>query len=374
MRIAISAPIVEPQPTGVGVYSIKLVNELAKLCDDLLVYTSCPAAFEIDPVKVRRVSHLTRPERGLPGFLSRMIWMQTSLPLMALRDHDNVILSTGTEGSLVPLVPQVVTVHDVIPILFPELHPRASEVIFFRYFLPWVLRRSAAVIAVSQSTKRDIISLYNLPPDKVRVIYEGYDRELFHPYQDTQAVKKTYGLDQYIHYAGNILPHKNVARVIQAFSLIASKVPHQLVLQGRRDSRYAAYLEALIKELSVERRVVFLGYVPLNCLPHLYSGASVFVTASLSEGFGLPPLEAMACGTPVIASGTSSLPEVVGDAGILVHPDNPEEIAEAMLRVINHPELRAELSQKAVRQAALFSWSTAASQTLEVLHSIAKGK
>ena len=152
------------------------------------------------------------------------------------------------------------------------------------------------------------------------------------------------------------------------------KEPYQLALQGRRDSMYATELELLARELDLEGRVVFLGYVPLNHLPYLYSGATVFVTVSLSEGFGLPPLEAMACGTPVVASRVSSLPEVVGDAGILVDPNDTEQIAEALLRVIEHPAFRAELCQKAIKRAALFSWNTTARQTLEVLQSVAKGK
>ena len=372
MRIGISAPIVEPHPTGVGVYSINLVNELAKLCDDLLVYTSYPSAFKINQSQVRKVTSLTRPERGSAGFLSRLIWMQSSLPVRNLFDRASVVLSTGSEGTLLPLVPQVVTVHDITPLLFPSLHPHTSELIFFRHFLPRTLRRSHAIITVSQSTKRNIIDFYNLPDAKIHVIYEGYDRETFHPYQDTLAVTKTYGLEHYIHYAGNMLPHKNVAKLIQAFRLIAPKIPHRLVLQGRRDSEYAAQLETLIKELDLEGRVVLLGYVLRSHLPYLYSGASVFVTVSLSEGFGLPPLEAMACGTPVVASKTSSLPEVVGDAGILVDPNNTEQIAQALLEVIEHPELRGDLSRKAVRRAALFSWSKTAKQTLEVLKAVAK--
>jgi len=374
VRIGISAPIVEPHPTGVGVYSVNLVNELAKLHDDLLVYTSYPAAFKIAPTKVRRVSPLTRPERGLSGFLSRMIWMQSSLPVRTLVDHASVVLSTGSEGTLLPPVPQVVTVHDITPLLLPGLHPHASELIFFRYFLPRVLRRSRAVIAVSQSTKRAIVNFYHLPAEKVHVIYEGYDPQFYHPYPDSRAVTRTYGLEQYIYYSGNILPHKNIARLIRAFRLIASKVPHQLALQGKLDSTYAAELKTLVRELDLEGKVVFLGYVPMNHLPYLYSGATVFVIVSLSEGFGLPPLEAMACGTPVVASRVTSLPEVVGDAGILVDPNDTEQIAEALLRVIEHPALRTELSQKAVKQAASFSWSTAARQTLEVLQSVAKGK
>lgn len=372
MRIGISAPIVEPDPTGVGVYSINLVNELAKLCDNLLVYTSYPSAFKLDQSRVRKVTSLTRPERGSAGFLSRMIWMQSSLPARTLLDRVSVVLSTGSEGTLFSLVPQVVTVHDIIPLLFPSLHLHGSELIFFRHFLPRILRRSRAIITVSQSTKRNIIDFYNLPDEKIHVVYEGYDKELFHPCKDTLAVTKTYGFEQYIHYAGNMLPHKNVAKLVQAFRLIASKIPHQLVLQGRRDSECAAHLDTLVRELDLEGRVVFLGYVPQEHLSCLYSGASVFVTVSLSEGFGLPPLEAMACGTPVVVSRTSSLPEVVGDAGILVDPNNTEQIAQALLKIIEHPELHDDLSRKAVRRSALFSWSETAKQTFEILEAVAK--
>ena len=373
MTIAVCAPIVEPGPTGVGVYSINLVNELAKLCDNLLVYTSYPPAFAVDPGKVRKVSSLTRPARGTVGFLSRIIWMQTSLPLRALLDHASVVLSTGSEGMLLPPVPQVVTVHDITPLLFPDLHPHASELVFFRYFLPLALRRSRAVIAVSRSTKEDLVNFYRLPAEKIHVTYEGYDAQLFRPCDDTGGVRSSYGLGHYIHYCGNILPHKNLARLIRAFGLIASEIPHVLVLQGRH-TPYTAYLEALARELKLEDRVVFLGYVPLRDLPYLYSGACVFVTVSLSEGFGLPPLEAMACGTPVVAAKASSLPEVVADAGILVDPNDTDEIAEALLRVIKNPELRAELSRKAVERAALFSWNRTAAETLEVLQAAAKGK
>jgi len=372
MRIGISAPIVEPHPTGVGIYSINLIDELAKLFDNLLVYTSYPPAFKIDPSKVRKVSSLTRPERGFAGFLNRMMWMQSSLPARTIIDHASVILSTGSEGTLLPLVPQVVTVHDIIPLLFPNLHPHSSELIFFRHFLPRILRRSSAIIVVSQSTKKDVIHFYNLPTEKIHVIYEGYDKQLFHPYQDSQVVNRIYGLEHYIHYAGNILPHKNVARLIQAFRLIASEIPHQLVLQGKQNLEYAAHLNILISKLHLEGRVVFPGYVPLNHLPHLYAGASVFVSVSLSEGFGLTPLEAMACGTPVVASNISSLPEIVGDAGILVDPNNTEQIAEAILKVIKDSELRTNLSQKAIKRAALFSWDKTANQTLEVLKAVAK--
>jgi len=165
-----------------------------------------------------------------------------------------------------------------------------------------------------------------------------------------------------------------VAGLIRAFKLIATKVPHKLVLQGRRDSIYAAELEIMVKKLDLEDRVIFLGYVPLEHLPYLYSRAAIFVTVSLTEGFGLPPLEAMACGTLVVASRASSLPEVGGDAGILVDPNDTGQIAEALLRVIEDSELHAELSQKAVKRAALFSWSKTATQTLELLQSVAKGK
>jgi glycosyltransferase involved in cell wall biosynthesis len=374
MRIAVSAPIVEPKPSGVGVYSINLVNEMAKLCPDFRLYTSYPDAFDVDPLVIRGISPRTRPEQGRKGFINRILWLQTLLSLRTLYNRDSVIFHTGSEGSLIPIVPQVVTVHDVIPILFPELHPHPIEVVFFRNILPRMLRRCAAIIAVSESTKRDIVRLYNLPPERIHVIYEGFDRDIFRPQQDAQAVKQELGLDRYIHYSGNVLPHKNVARLVEAFGLIADKIPHKLVLQGRRNPEFADLLDGMIQERGLEERVVFPGYIPLEHLPQLYGGADVFTFVSLSEGFGLPPLEAMACGTPVIASNTSSLPEVVGDAGILVNPVSPEEIAEAILHVVNDAELRAELSQKALERAATFSWAKAARETLDVLQSVAKGR
>jgi glycosyltransferase involved in cell wall biosynthesis len=141
-------------------------------------------------------------------------------------------------------------------------------------------------------------------------------------------------------------------RLIRAFKLIASRVPHKLVLQGRLDSTYTSELKTLVRDLNIEERVVFLGYVLL------YSSATVFATLSLYEGFGLTPLEAMACGTPVVASNGSSLPEVVGDAGILVDPSDIRQISEGLLRVIEHPQLRAELSEKAIRRAAMFNWAS----------------
>ena len=372
MRIAVSAPIVEPKPTAVGVYSINLVNELSKICDDFWLYTSYPDAFDVDRSRVRWISERTRPQRGRRGFINRILWMQATLPVRNLWHHESVVLSTGTEGSLLPPVPQVVTVHDIIPIMFPELHPHPIEVIFFRYTLPRILRRCAAIIAVSESTKRDIVKVYRLKPDNIHVIYEGFDRELFRPTEDTQAVKRELGLEQYIHYAGNILPHKNVARLVDAFALIADRVPHKLVLQGRRDHPYAKELKTMIEKRGLAERVVFPGYVPIELLPQLYGRAAAYATVSLSEGFGLPPLEAMACGTPVIASKTTSLPEVVGDAGILVDPEDTQEIADALLRIATDDALRAGLSQKALKRADTFSWAKAAEETLGVLQSVAR--
>jgi glycosyltransferase involved in cell wall biosynthesis len=210
MKIGICAPIVEPNPTGVGFYSINLVNEMVRLSDNLLLYTSHPCAFDIDRAKICRVSWLTKPQHGLMGFLSRMIWMQISLPLRTLVDRTSVILSISSEGTLFPLVPQVVTVHDITPLVFPPLHPHRSELFFFKYFLPLVLSHSAAVIAVSKSTKEDLIKVYHLPAEKIHVIYEGYDTMLFHHREDTRDVIRSYGLKDYIHYAGNILPTRTL--------------------------------------------------------------------------------------------------------------------------------------------------------------------
>jgi glycosyltransferase involved in cell wall biosynthesis len=187
---------------------------------------------------------------------------------------------------------------------------------------------------------------------------------------DVERVKEKYGLTSYLLYVGNLLPHKNIQRLLQAFACIAGQLPITFVIAGTKDHRYHPALEAEVQALGLQNRVLFLDYVLTEELPCLYAGADVFVFPSLYEGFGLPPLEAMACGTPVIVSNVSSLPEVVGDAALMVDPYDVEGMTKAMHRVLSDEGLSKEMRRKGLERAKLFSWEETARSILKVLDEV----
>jgi len=166
---------------------------------------------------------------------------------------------------------------------------------------------------------------------------------------------------------GNLLPHKNLQQLLHAFALICEKFPHTLVIGGRKDPRYYPALKVVTEALGLQKRVLFLDYVPTDDLPALYTGAAVFILPSVYEGFGLPILEAMACGTPVIASRTSSIPEVAGQAALFVDPDNASEMAAGLETVLGDRDLREGMRQQGLVQAAQFGWSETAVAILDLL-------
>lgn len=368
MRIVVNASIVDHVLSGLGVYSVNLIRELNKLHDDLVVYTSCPESCEVETAKVRKINGRVQPSRGQEGHFRRIIWTQTSLPLRLLSDRASLVLSPLPEGMLFPCVPQVVVVHDVLPLHFPKEYPRQQY--YFRYCVPILLRTSRAIVADSENTKRDIITCYGVEADRVRVIPAGYEKKRYRMGIDVEGVKEKYGLTSYLLYVGNLLPHKNLRRLLHAFARIAWRLPHQLVIAGKKDHRYYPALEAEVQALGLQNRALFLDYVLSDELPCLYAGADVFVFPSLYEGFGLPPLEAMACGTPVIVSNVSSLPEVVGDAALMVDPYDIEGMAKAMHRVLSDDGLSKEMRRKGLERAKLFSWEKTARNILKVLDEV----
>lgn len=368
MRIALNASIVDPLLSGLGTYTVHLFMELAKLHEDLVVYTSCPETFDVCPSKLRRISRQVQPFQGRRGHFYRLAWMQTCLALRLLADKVSLLLSPLPEGMVFPTVPQMVVVHDLIPLYFPEAFPR--QYYYFRYVVPAILKSAAIVIADSENTKRDIVTMYGLDSRLVHVVPAGYDQGRYNVGIDAKEVKETYGLDTYLLYVGNLLPHKNLQQLLRAFEPISKTFSCQLVLAGRKDLRYYPALEAETKVLGLEGRVVFLDYVSPGDLPGLYAGAEAFVFPSLYEGFGLPILEAMACGTPVISSHTSSLPEVAGNAALLIDPFDHAALAGAMEAVLGNPGMREEMRRKGIDQAKRFSWGGTARRILEILREV----
>ncbi len=273
----------------------------------------------------------------------------------------------------------VVTIHDLGYLYYPEAHTSSS-----RWYLDWSTRYSARVarrvIAVSAATARDLTARYGVPAAKIRVVHHGVD-PAFRPVTDRAAVDAALvrhdlaGPAPYLLFVGTLQPRKNLGMLVEAFARMRVAWPEsagpapRLALGGKKGWLYDT-LFAQVKDRGLEDAVRFLGYVPDGDLPALYSGAAAAVLPSLYEGFGMPALEALACGTPLLAADASSLPEVAGDAALLLDPRDPEAWAAAMTRVLTEPDLRADLARRGLPRAATFTWARTAAETLAVLHEV----
>jgi len=277
----------------------------------------------------------------------------------------------------------VVTVHDLGFLYHPEAHT-LSQNLYLRWSTRHNARAATRILADSQATRRDLVRYYPIPDSKIAVVYPGRDETLA-PVTDPALlsdVRARYGLaGPFLLYVGTLHPRKNLVRLVQAFgSLLRSSTDGarspmaelQLVLAGQKGWLYDDILDQ-VRRLGLSDRVVLTGYVPDDDLPALLSGALAFVFPSLYEGFGLPLLEAMACGTPIICSNAASLPEVAGDAALLVDPTDTDALAEALARLVADEGLRRELVDRGFRQMRRFSWRRCAEETLAILEEVGRG-
>lgn len=362
-RVAVNASIIGRQSSGLGEHARGLVRALDALHAPLVIHTALPTAVAPLRAAVRRAPSLILPERGLSGHLARMMWTQLALGRRLARDGTDVLVNTIPEGPLASSVAQVTVVHDLIPLDFPGDYPRQQ--LYFRRLVPAMLRRARMVVAVSEATRRRVMDAYGLPPARVRTVQNGFDAERFSP--DGPAVGD--GGLPYVLFVGNLLPHKNLPRLVEAFARAAASTPARLVVVGGGRPRAIAQLRALAER--VRATVEIRAFVPPAELAPLLRGARALVLPSLAEGFGLPAVEAMACGTPVIVSNVSALPEVVGDAALLVDPLDVAALADAIARVLSDDRLRKELSARGLERAARFSWARCAGELLTVVHEVA---
>lgn len=271
-----------------------------------------------------------------------------------------------------PLVlpcPLVTTIHDMIFDRYPEYMPQPHLRALYWLSSRAAIRRSRRIIAVSEATRADIVAYGGGDAGRVRVVPEGVERS-FAPVRDDAAlrsVRERYGLpERYVLALGARRPHKNIDRLVEAFAAVAAEQPHALVLAGEVDRRFDDEASALVRALRARGRIVETGFVAEEDLPALYSLADLFVQPSIIEGFGLPVLEAMACGCAVACADSSSLPEVAGDGALLFDPGDPSAIAAALRAALGAPAMRADLARRGVARAATFSWERAARETLAV--------
>ncbi|MFI5246526.1 MAG: glycosyltransferase family 4 protein [Gemmatimonadales bacterium] len=363
MRIGIDAR--KLHDFGIGTYIRNLLRQLARLDHDTEFVVLCR------PADRETLSSLGENFRLVPETAANYsIAEQFKIPLALQREA--VTLFHAPHYVLPPLVPcrSVVTIHDCIHLMFPQYLPNRLALAYARASINLAARRAVRVLTVSESSKRDILRFVDIEPQKIDVIYNAYDeRFAIEPREeDVLRVRERYQLqDPFVLYAGNVKPHKNLERLIEAFHLVRARGLDQvkLVLIGDDISKYAA-LRRAVHQHQLHKYVRFLGYLPEETLAALYRLASVFVFPSLYEGFGLPPLEAMASGTPVVTSNVSSLPEVAGDAAVLVDPYDPTAIADGIESVLTNENLRRELRVKGLARAKQFSWEDSVRRVREI--------
>jgi glycosyltransferase involved in cell wall biosynthesis len=273
----------------------------------------------------------------------------------------------------------IITIHDCVHILFPNYASSKTSYDHARKLTRRAVKRSSHILTVSEATQRDLVRLFSVPEEKITVVYNAIDERAIVTCSDEEQrrVLERYQIqDPFLLYAGNIKPHKNIARIIEAFSVLKTELKEnetwknlKLLIIGDELSKHQ-FLRRTVIRSGVQHDVRFFGFVPYETLNVFYKAAQIFVFPSLYEGFGLPPLEAMANGTPVLTSNISSLPEVMGDAALLVNPENVFEICKGLKHLLFDSHLRAELIAKGLEQSSKFSWRKSAEQVLQAYRKV----
>ncbi len=339
------------KPTGLSTYTQNILPFLSPLNPTLLI-SKAIADFNHYPIP----DNLT-PKQGSIGHFRRLILTQQKIPKIYQELNANLLFSPIPEAPLYSRCRYVVTVHDLIPLRYPKWTSPLTP--YFRFYIPQVLNQADHIICNSQATADDIINFWGVSAKKITPILLGYDQQHFLP----SASQPDY---HYFLHLGRHDPHKNVDRILKAFAKFPD-TSYQLLLAGSPDQRYTPKLQKLALELGLHDRVQFLNYIPYSQLPDLIRSATALVFPSLWEGFGLPVLEAMACGTPVITSNCSSLPEVAADAAILINPTNIDQLTDSMITLGTDSQTRSHFREKGLNRASQFSWEKTGQATVEVL-------
>jgi glycosyltransferase involved in cell wall biosynthesis len=365
MRIGIDARLVHYQRAGIAQYTLRLLQGLAQIRgDDEFVVLQHHRDREpyIEEKGFTRCPAYTPSHHRLESYLLALELIPLGLDVFHSPDF---IPPRKTRYKC------VITVHDLNFLVYP--HFLTSDAARYYGQIDQAVRRADRIIAVSESTRRDIVRLIGAPENKISVIYEGAN-PIFRPLDNKEelreGLRQKYGFSgDFILFVSTIEPRKNIPTLIRAFRQLLDDyhLDASLVLAGREGWKVDEVF-ATIEELKVEDRVFCLGRVPTADLVSLYNTARAFAFPSFYEGFGLPPLEAMACGTPVVVSNVSSLPEVVGDAGLMVDPEEVEELTVALWRLMSDEDLRKDLIDKGLRRASRFSHEKMARETLAVYH------
>ncbi len=359
--------------TGIGTYTEELISNLLKV-DTVNRYTifAPPETVQFFPF------YSPNLDKRAVSFSHFSVAEQLKLPaLLRSANLDLIHYTNFNTPILFRAVPSVVTIHDLTLLFFPgRRHKGWFRRWVFRVIIQQSCRNATRVIAVSHATKADIVKYLGIPEEKIDVVHEAGPARIqaIKDVNKTEAIVGRHGIDRpFFLYVGQWRQHKNLVRLIRAFGLLRHRhsLDHQLVLVGKIDP-LAPEIQATINQLGLQRHVVLTGYVADSDLPHFYSAAEAFVFPSLYEGFGIPPLEAMAAGTPVLSSSVSVMPEVLGDAALYFDPHSIEDMAEKMFQLASSYHLRQQLKDKGIAQAKKYSFAKMAKTTLEVYRKVLK--
>ncbi len=374
MRIAVNASFLSEWVGGLTTYSHSLIDYLCQCGEEIVVYTpDCVKLNGHPPTRRRSTPASLRSAAGRLGNLTRaMVWCQSALPAHVLWDRADVLLSTNVEGMLAPVCPQVVVLHDLLPLLYPEEYPLWKH--YFRHFLPRLIHSCRCVIAISEHTRQDLVRELHVPEEKIEVVYNGLDPLFFS--DDPGSAPEGCGPEPYFLFIGASIARKNLETVIRALARVGDEIPHHLVcvlgLSNEVKRQYCSRMMELATELGIRERVHVYSNLQQREILFLYRHAMALVMLSQYEGFGYPPIEAMAVGTPAIVSDSTSLAEVSGAAAVCVPCMDVEAAAKAMRRLATDAGYRRGLSEAGVAHAAKFSREETGRQILAILqHSAA---
>lgn len=370
MRVGLNAHLLSfgtsYRGAGISRYIRNLLPRLRELGEhELSVYLgdrAVPPEFAPDGRFHLRFSRLPTRRPAL-----RILWEQVLAPLTLAMEGIDLLHSLGYVQPFLAGCRSVVTFHDLSFVLYPANFNTANR-LYLRSFSRWSAARADRIVAVSENTKRDLVRLLGVAEAKIDVVHHGIE-DSFRPLgrDEVEAFRRRKGLpERFILFLGTIEPRKNLETLLDAYAMLRREgLPHALVIAGARGWQCEGVFRRQ-EQLGLGEEVAFPGYVPYPEQPLWYNAADVFVYPSLYEGFGFPPLEAMACGTPVVASNTSALPEVVGEAGLLCDPHSVEGLAQAMRRVLVDQDLRCQLAERGLARARQFTWQEAARRTAAV--------
>lgn len=365
--IGIDATPLLGQRSGVGYYTGRLLAALQKQYPEwgYLLYSNRPLGpLETSLQRATEIKHYFKA--------SRWLWMQAMLPAIIWRSQPHLCHFTNALAPLWQPRPFILTIYDASLFFYGDYHPRSRR-LTMKTMLPLAAKRASAIITISESSRRDLRKIFPFAAHKTHVVY-GAAPEQFRPVNDPaglQAIRHKYQLpEQFLLYVGTLEPRKNLSRLIQALHLLHQRGHHCPLLLAGPVGWMMEDFEQDIAALGLKQAIHYLGYVPTEDLPGLYSLATVFAFPSLYEGFGLPPLEAMACGAAVLTSNRSSLAEICGEAAMLVNPESAEAIADGLQQLLADGEARKELGRRGVERAQSFSWQRAAQETSAVYHQV----